>query len=1414
MIKQINKQAFFLYSDAQSPLFRYGLAALTVVIVAVVTAYVPVLGERAAFFLFFFAIIQASFWLGRYAGLFALILSLVMVNALVLFPVWISETYTVFVLNVGFILLAAVIIDTSSFSRKMALELWVSKRDLDQAQAIGLTGSWRMNLLRNELRWSDENYRIFGIPKGTPLTYETFLATVHPEDREAVDQKWQAALSGAPYDIEHRIVVADKVKWVRERAILEFNNEGVLLGGFGNTLDITDLRQSELESLKNRLRLLETHRHFAGIVESAMDAIITIDINHRILVFNPAAENMFGCSAKEAIGGSLDRFIPERFRKAHAKHTHAFGRSGVTSRKIGFLGAITGLRANGEEFPLEVSISQAEIGGEKSFTAIMRDITERQRAESVLKEQFRLQDQLARVAAMVPGVICSFRLRPDGKSSMPYASPVFEAVTGLSRGVVAEDFSPFFARIHPDDIKHVNETTAESARNLHPWRGEFRYNHPTKGEIWIESHSMPQQEEGGSILWHGYIQDVTGRKQVEAELKERSERYELVLEGAQDAIWDWDVPNKRIHYSTRWKALRGFAEHEIGDSEAGWSLGIHPDDAVRVFAAVKAHFEGKTPFFCEEYRIHCKDGSWKWILDRGLVQKDTSGEVIRMAGSENDITERKRAEMALRDRESELSLIMDATPALMSYLDVNLRYLRVNATYENWFGISAGQILGQSVRSIIGETSWAIVQPYFEKALTGERVSFDQIIPYGDAKPRWVNATYIPHKDSAGTVKGVVVHVVDIDDRKQAEQEIVVLNQNLHNSLEQMQVIFDTVPVGLAIAHDATGQHIYGNPLHERLLGLPPGSELSKRTLSPAPYQVMQEGRELAVEALPMQRAIRGEKVINQVLDILRPDGQVVTLLANATPLLNEAGDPRGAVGAFQDITEEKKAAEVVRLSEAFVRGVLNSLPEHVVVLDKQGVVTAVNEPWERFASENNGAPSCVSVGANYLEVCSRSTAAGDQYAREALAGLQTLLAGQQEEFAMEYPCPTPSRELWFLMYAKRMQQGSEGVILTHLNITERKHAEAELHETQTRLALVVEEVQAGYWDWDLLTNLLYLSPEWKRQLGLNEKESLIHWDQKQDRLHPDDRVLVMAASENFIAGRLPSYELEFRLRHKNGSYRWIHSRAALLRDQENRPTRMLGINLDVTDYMQIRELNQRRDKMEQAFRLYVASQTAAAIAHELNQPLTAISYYADVAQELLKTGNPKPQKLSEVMDKCSQQALRAGGVIRQLLTILHKGETLSEPVDINSAITEACNYVRADGHLGAFKIELDLAGHLSPVMANNLQIQKVLINLLYNGLESMQDSGRNAGTITVTSHGAADERAMVQVTVRDCGKGVADSVTLKTMFQPFNTTKATGLGMGLAISRALVEAHGGKMWAEQNAGSGISIHFTLPFAI
>ncbi len=216
--------------------------------------------------------------------------------------------------------------------------------------------------------------------------------------------------------------------------------------------------------------------------------------------------------------------------------------------------------------------------------------------------------------------------------------------------------------VHPDDRERVFEGWKQAVAAKRGFVSEHRFQHADGRLVWAANWSQPEQDSAGEIVGHvGVLIDITVRKQAEAALRERTERYELVIAGAQAAIWDWDVLNQRVMYSLQWKALRGYADEEVSDRLEEWSSRIHPEDAPRVMAAVQAHFEGQTAVFAEELRVRCKDGSWKWITDRGLALRNAAGRVVRMAGSENDITARKQAEQELAQQRNELAHLSRVT---------------------------------------------------------------------------------------------------------------------------------------------------------------------------------------------------------------------------------------------------------------------------------------------------------------------------------------------------------------------------------------------------------------------------------------------------------------------------------------------------------------------------------------------------------------------------------------------------------------------------------------------------------------------------------------------------------------------------------------------------------------------------------
>jgi|GEM_PF-5081077 len=377
------------------------------------------------------------------------------------------------------------------------------------------------------------------------------------------------------------------------------------------------------------------------------------------------------------------------------------------------------------------------------------------------------------------------------------------------------------------------------------------------------------------------------------------------------------------------------------------------------------------------------------------------------------------------------------------------------------------------------------------------------------------------------------------------------------------------------------------------------------------------------------------------------------------------------------------------------------------------------------------------------------------------------------------------------------------------LDVSDRILTERAVRENEARLRLALEAAGAGLWDRDLSTGTVFYSASWKRQLGYAEDEFPTSWQRWEEHLHPEDRHAVLQALQDFISGRSAQFDLEYRLRHKDGHYRWVHSRGAMLNNEKGMPYRILGLNLDVTEHKKGTRIKDRRGKIEELFRRYVATQTAAAIAHELHQPLAAIASYVETARILASKHELDPDKLRSVLDKTAQQADRAGLVTRQLLTLLQQGDSATEAIDIGEAITGAIDMIRAENDLAGIDISMKIPQDMPKVHANSLQIEKVLLNLLKNAVEAIEDSQCKGAVVVLVAMENRD-KPMIKITVRDNGKKIAET-GLKELFKPFHTTKPAGIGMGLAISRSLIEAHGGKLWAESNSDRGLSVHFTLP---
>jgi len=283
-------------------------------------------------------------------------------------------------------------------------------------------------------------------------------------------------------------------------------------------------------------------------------------------------------------------------------------------------------------------------------------------------------------------------------------------------------------------------------------------------------------------------------------------------------------------------------------------------------------------------------------------------------------------------------------------------------------------------------------------------------------------------------------------------------------------------------------------------------------------------------------------------------------------------------------------------------------------------------------------------------------------------------------------------------------------------------------------------------------------------------------------------------------------------VRHrKDGSLVIISSTISPVFDAQGKVIGVSNIVRDITERKRLeREILDRRNEMEFLQKKHVVAQTAAAIAHEINQPLLAIASYSQAALILLNAENPNLDQARKAIEGSEQQAMRAGRSLRKLFDSLGDEEFSTEVFDLNKEILSSLDTARLEYEL-QFVPVLRLEEGLPLIRANRIHVQKVLLNLLQNGIDAMRGIGMQLPAITVSVRTMKNE-SVAQVTIQDNGPGVKKE-NLQRLFEPFFTTKATGIGMGLAISRSLIEGNGGRLWIDPQEGSGATFHLTLPFA-
>jgi PAS domain S-box-containing protein len=376
----------------------------------------------------------------------------------------------------------------------------------------------------------------------------------------------------------------------------------------------------------------------------------------------------------------------------------------------------------------------------------------------------------------------------------------------------------------------------------------------------------------------------------------------------------------------------------------------------------------------------------------------------------------------------------------------------------------------------------------------------------------------------------------------------------------------------------------------------------------------------------------------------------------------------------------------------------------------------------------------------------------------------------------------------------------------------ERRDADEALRESEARFKLSMDATRDGLWDWNIETDDGYFSPGYYRMLGYEVgdfPEKGLTW---QGLLHPDDRERTLQANRDCIEGRCESFKTEFRMKAKSGEWRWILGRGkCVARDARGRAVRMVGTHVDITERKNAESQAQRHfQELAHLSRVATVGELTASLAHELNQPLGAILRNTEAAELILRDDVPDLEELRAIITDIHKDDERAGKVIDRLRMLLKRHAIAPAPLALGLLVEDVVSLLRSNAADRHVRLESEMPPGLPPVCADRVQLQQVLLNLIMNAMDAVAQAPGGGRRVVVRARPVGD--GMVEAAVSDSGTGIPPE-NLGRLFEPFFTTKASGMGMGLAISRTIIEAHGGSIRAENNAAGGATFRFTLKTA-
>ena len=1001
-------------------------------------------------------------------------------------------------------------------------------------------------------------------------------------------------------------------------------------------------------------------------------------------------------------------------------------------------------------------------------------------------------------------------------------------------GCVIEDLigQPFWRLFDPDSLERLKDWIAEWQRSGKP--GE-------RAGVWLHRHdgvSVPitvrvvrisanRANPASGRQCFVAFEDLRSRQSLVARLDQAEARLDETARVARIGWWEWDIAADIVVWSESMHQVLGVPASEFGGTMSAFLQGVHPDDVRVVRERLNATLNRGVPFVVS-YRVVRKDESIRYMHIHGRASRDDDGRLLRLYGTCQDVTDREVALTGLRASEQKYRDLVETSNEIIWSLDEQgvLRY--VNQAMRDVYGYEPEERIGKPFMEFVApdrlEENWLA----FQSVLAGEPLfNFETVHLHKDGGRIDLSINAIALRDVDHRVIGASGTASNITDRKRNEQL-------LKERESWFRAIFENAPQCL-MTLTVDGQLLDLNPTGSMIFQPDPETPLIGRNLSELLTQPSRASFIRALSAVSVGSAQSWQAEVHSTKETWRwLEGQLV-------PLRDSQGHIVRLLAAAQDVTARRKAdafregeqqvleeiasgRELPHVLRTLIKMLEMQLPGalcSVMLLSDEAakLIVAATSPMPDGVSEQIASVVVAAGGASFADavVTGQRRIVEDTAADPSWQELRAFADQLQLRSCWAQPIRGFSNEVLgvltiFFVWPKspgvdELQLLDTGAYLAGIAI-DRTRSEQALRDSEKRFRTLFEHSPDAIFV-ESLTGII---------LDVNPAACALHDMSRTELVGKHVLELVPSQYHEDVQRDFPKLA--------SGELRQLEGFSLS-------PTRgeiPVSLHVNKTEYafheailFHVRDISERKRAEEKAReaesqlahvgRLSLMGELMAGISHEINQPLFAIANFANACEKTLIDSKlagtfEQSDRLLDWTHRIAEQANRAGEIIRRMRDFSRKSTPHRSTVDVYDMIMEATELVVSETRDQHIDLRCEIHSETLKLLGDRIQIQQTLVNLLRNAYRAMRENSPNDRRVILRTE-MHDDR-ILQISVRDNGHGFG-GIDPEQIFNPFFTTRPDGLGLGLTISRSIVEAHGGKLWAEQNADQGATFLFTLP---